>query len=143
MITQNIIDLVKTHEGLRLHPYPDTNGVATIGYGHAIKAAEHFSSITQAQADSLLLSDLQQAERDARALVASFDTLCAARQAVLIDLSFNMGKSKLSEFHHMLNAILQNNFVNAAYQMRNSDWYNQVKTRAVQDYNMMLTGEFQ
>lgn len=54
------IDLIKRSEGLRLNAYQDSVGVWTIGYGHTI-GVRPGESITQAQADSLLIADMQDA----------------------------------------------------------------------------------
>ena len=52
------IELIKKHEGCRLQAYKCPAGVWTIGYGHTqgVKAGQ---SITQAEADNYLKSDLK------------------------------------------------------------------------------------
>ena len=142
MITPQTIALVKKHEGLRLTAYDDTDGLKTIGWGHLIKPNEDYSTITLEQAESLLTSDLSQAESDAKSLFDNFDDLCEARQAVLIDMSFNLGREKLSHFHDMIAAVNDSNWTGAAYSMRQSLWYGQVKDRGIEDWHMILTGEF-
>lgn len=61
-ISQNGINLIKSEEQCRLTPYRDEGGLWTIGWGHLIKPGEHFTEITQEEADNLLLNDLQDAE---------------------------------------------------------------------------------
>jgi lysozyme len=143
MITQNIIDLIKKHEGLCLEPYKDTLGCRTIGYGHLIKPSEDFTTITPDDADSILRIDLQTAYDDACSLFPNIDGICEARKAVLIDLSFNLGKEKLSHFHNFIAAVIAEKFVAAAYELRNSLWFGQVGNRGEEDRLIMLTGEFQ
>jgi lysozyme len=41
-----------------LYVYPDTVGLPTIGWDHLIKPGEHFTTVTQAQADALRTADL-------------------------------------------------------------------------------------
>lgn len=142
MITPQIIALVKKHEGFDLNAYDDTDGLKTIGWGHLIKPNEDYSTITLEQAESLLLNDLNQAEGDAKSLFDNFDVLCDARQAALIDMAFNLGRDKLAHFHDMIAAVNDNNWPSAAYAMRQSLWYGQVKGRGIEDWHMILTGDF-
>jgi len=53
-----IANYIKKHEGLRLKPYYCPGGILTIGYGHSIKRGEILTSITEPQADSILISDI-------------------------------------------------------------------------------------
>lgn len=48
---------LKYTEGLRLEPYKCAAGVKTIGWGHAIRKGEKFSTITVEQANEILLND--------------------------------------------------------------------------------------
>ena len=144
MITDNIINLIKKHEGLNLSVYKDTLGVSTVGYGHALHYDESFSnSITQEEADSLLLSDLKCAAVDALSLFPNISELCEARQAVLVDMCYNLGREKLSHFVNMIAAVLDEKWTQAAWEMRSSKWFSQVGDRGLEDWNMMISGDFQ
>ena len=66
-LSQNGLDFIKGHEGLRLQAYQDPGGVWTIGYGHTGNDVWPGKTITQAQAEQLLRQDTgwaQQAVRD-------------------------------------------------------------------------------
>ena len=63
---------IKEHEGLVLHEYNCPAGVRTVGYGHVIKAGEHFNRITKKAADSLLLADFTAASNAAKRLHPQF-----------------------------------------------------------------------
>lgn len=52
------LDKLKSFEGLRLMPYFDSKGM-TIGYGHAMRSYEHFTSITNEKAEALLRVDFE------------------------------------------------------------------------------------
>lgn len=56
------IALIKDHEGLRLHSYPDSVGVLTIGYGHTLGVFAG-QQITTMEADRLLRADLETVEK--------------------------------------------------------------------------------
>jgi lysozyme len=57
-ISQVGINLIKSFEGCRLTAYKDVAGVLTIGYGHT-SGVRSGQTITQAQADALLVQDLK------------------------------------------------------------------------------------
>jgi lysozyme len=59
--SQKGIDFIKRHEALRLNAYLDAAGVWTIGYGHT-KTAKKGMTITEAEAEKLLVDDLKTAE---------------------------------------------------------------------------------
>ncbi|MBO9580339.1 MAG: lysozyme [Sphingobium sp.] len=95
-ISQRGIDLIKRCEGLRLSAYPDpgTGGAPwTIGYGHTGPEVRKGLTITQAQADTFLVADIQRFEADVRALCpittqGQFDAL--------VSFAYNVGQSALS-----------------------------------------------
>lgn len=118
---------LRMHEGLRLKPYRCTANKRTIGYGRNLDDV----GITEAEADYLLVADVARAVRAAEHLVANFYTLNPVRQAVLIDMAFNLGARGLAGFVNMRTAIEGENFAEAAQHMLNSTWAKQVKGRAV------------
>ena len=61
--SQNGVNFIKRHEGLRLKAYQDVAGVWTIGYGSTGGVREG-DTINEAQAKTLLSEDLQTAERE-------------------------------------------------------------------------------
>lgn len=90
--SQDAIELVKASEGLRLQTYRDSAGVLTIGYGHT-SGVRPGQSITTAEADQMLVDDLDEAAEGVRRLVTvplkqgQFDALC--------DFVFNLGAGRL------------------------------------------------
>lgn len=141
MITQRIIDLIKSHEGCRLTIYEDSRGFPTIGYGHKILPGEDFSAgMTQQEADVLLASDLSDLEESAMDAVAQYMALNEVRQGVVLDMLFNLGLAGFSAFKRLIAALNASDFVTAANEMTNSAWYSQVKSRAIDDVNLMRRG---
>lgn len=61
--SQNGIEFVKRHEGLRLKAYLDSAGVWTIGYG-STGGVRPVDVITEAQAEAKLREDIRTAERE-------------------------------------------------------------------------------
>jgi lysozyme len=63
------------------------------------------------------------------------------RQNVESNMSFNMGKTRLSKFHKFLAAVNAKRWEDAAYEMTMSNWYGQVGARAVRLKLEMLHGK--
>ena len=61
--SNNGIELIKRHEGLRLNAYKCTSGKLTIGYGHT-KGVKIGQTITKEEAERLLREDLIVAENE-------------------------------------------------------------------------------
>lgn len=61
--SQKCINFIKHFESLVLHPYDDGLGYMTIGWGHRILDGEHFTTITEAEAEAILAKDIAKHER--------------------------------------------------------------------------------
>ncbi len=83
------IDLIKESESLRLEPYYDQAGRLTIGYGHLIEPGESFGSITEAEAEALLIDDVRTAENTVNQLVGV--PLNQTQFNALVSFVFNVG----------------------------------------------------
>ena len=135
---QELVDQIKRQEGLRLTTYVDTLGNRSIGYGHT--PAFPGQTITEAEADSWLMQDLNSAQTDLLTAIPWCSSLSVPRYCVLWNMCFNMGISHLLEFHLMLAAVREGNYKEAARQMLNSLWASQVHDRAVELAEQMETG---
>lgn len=133
-----LITQIKQDEGLSLTAYKDTLGNWTIGYGHT--PSFEGQEITQSEADSLLIQDLNVAQSDMVSSLMWVTSLDVVRYCTLWNMTFNMGIGHLLEFEKMLKACRDGNFEEAADQMANSLWAQQVKTRAIQLEGQMRTG---
>lgn len=126
MISDELLKSTKKHEGLRLKPYECTAGKLTIGYGRNIEDV----GISKAEAEQMLASDLEQSEKDARSLIPNFDDIGQARQDALIEMAFNLGRTRLSKFRKMIKAIKERKFIIAEMEALDSRWAKQVGKRA-------------
>lgn len=125
------------HEDLRLKPYPDTEGKLTIGVGRNLTD----NGISREEAMILFDNDLTHALDDAESLVDRWDDLGDVRQRVLVDMAFNLGRTKLAKFKKTFKAINAGLFAMAAREMLDSRWKDQVGARAIKLSEMMRTGE--
>ncbi len=80
--------IIKTGESCRLVAYRDPAGIPTIGWGHTPAAMGH--SITQAQADALLMRDVSHASAAVNA-VTNDATTTDNQFSAMVSLAFNIG----------------------------------------------------
>jgi lysozyme len=134
-LIDNVLDLIKRHEGRRLKPYKDTVGKVTIGYGRNLDA----NGISAGEAEFLLETDIAKARVTARRY-QWFPTLDAVRRAVVLDMIFNLGPGGFRKFVQTRKAIKERRYFDAARGMMQSKWATQVPTRAKRLAKMMRTG---
>ena len=127
---------IAKHEGLRLHPYQDTVGKWTIGFGRNLSD----NGITRAEALLLLDHDIDDAMRDLMARFPWTATLDTVRFAVLVEMCFNLGIARLAGFKNTLRAVERGDYDAAAKGMLASKWASQVKGRAVTMARQMRSG---
>lgn len=129
--------LIVDAEECRHFPYVDTMGNITIGIGYNLSARGLPESWINNQYDEDVRYFYNQLDNDYK----WFNDLAIARQCVLIDMCF-MGYKKFQKFVHMLDALAKQDYKLAAFEMMNSEWAFDVKSRADRDAKIMLTGEF-
>lgn len=87
------VEAIKAHEGLRLTAYDDGVGVWTIGYG-STKGVKQGMTITSAEADARLISDLAEAEHAVDFAVTV--PLSQQQFDACVSLTFNIGAGAFS-----------------------------------------------
>jgi GH24 family phage-related lysozyme (muramidase) len=120
--------LIAADEGCRLQSYRDTQGIWTIGYGHA--HVEPGLCWTQSEANAQLRQDLKSAIAHLDCFLPWWRSLCDARRYVLLNMTFELGIRGLLGFGHALDAIRTRRFAEAASLMLASNWAKQVPARA-------------
>lgn len=124
------------HEGLRLHPYTDTEGKIGIGIGRNLTD----TGISEDEAFGLCQNDIARAADALDTNIPWWSSLDDARQNVLAEMCFNLGWQGLSKFRRMLDAAEHHDFNRAADEMMQSVWATQVGQRAVELTHVMRTG---
>ena len=137
---QQLINLIKQHEGFVEHAYKDSEGYLTIGYGRLIDERLG-GGISAQEAEYLLMNDLDQVIETAKKYMF-WPNLNEPRKAVIISMLFNLGQPRFDKFRKTKDAIHAGNFELAASEMLNSMWRKQVGHRAVHLAEMMRTGEW-
>lgn len=94
-ISQNGINLLKKHEGLRLTAYRCPAGVWTIGYGHTGAEVKPAMTISESEAEKLLRADVALAERAVNKHVTS--VISQNQFDALVSFTFNVGAGAFKE----------------------------------------------
>jgi lysozyme len=129
--------MIGIDEGCRLQPYADTVGKLTVGYGHNLTDR----GISQRVADLLRDDDIDLAVRDLLRAFPIVLSLNGPRQVVLVSMCFNMGIERLKGFVKMWLAIESSNYAQAAVEMLDSEWAQQVGARARRLAETMHSGD--
>jgi len=130
------MNLIKEHEGLRLKPYKCPAGKLTIGYGRNLED----NGITEKEAKLMLISDLDFLIEKLENKTTWFKELDYVRQAVILDMAYNLGFNGLLKFKRMIQALKNRNFLLASNEMMDSKWAKQVGKRAINLQVIMING---
>ena len=136
------IEQIKRHEGLVLHAYKDSLGYLTIGYGRLIDKAKG-GGISEGEAEYLLQNDVSIVLQALHRNIPFFDRLCIPRQAVLMNMAFQLGIAGLMKFKSTLAFIEAGDYENASANMLKSLWAKQTPNRASEMAQQMRTGKWQ
>lgn len=144
MIDLRLAADIKAAESCKLTSYKDSEGLWTVGWGHLLDQNVFGAgyTVTQAQADATLQSDLESAQTYAMKTPewGSLDTPC--RQNAVTELCFNM-RSKWLLFVNTRHAIDRQDWKTAHDGLLASLWATQVHaTRANRLANYLLTGQY-
>ena len=131
---------LKRHEGRKVRegrhiPYKDSVGKLTTGYGRNISDR----GFSEDEVSLMLQNDMQDAIDDARKF-HWFDALNDVRQEVVVNMVFNLGLSRFRGFRNTISYIEEGRFDQAAREMLDSLWADQVGHRAQELSRMMASG---
>lgn len=127
--------LLEKHEGRRNKLYVDTVGVPTIGIGFSLD-----EEVPDVVIDFWLEILLDKYDKMLNQAVPWVKDLDEVRYAVLLDMTWNLGPTRLLQFRQTLAAIKRGDYAEASSLMLQSKWASQVKSRAVRLSKMMRTG---
>jgi lysozyme len=134
----DIYEQLRRDEGSRNMPYVDTRGKVTIGVGRNLTDM----GVSQSEIDLMLQNDVATATETLHSRLPYFAALDPVRQAVLINMTFNMGFGGLEEFQVMLGAVAHGYWDAAASAMLDSAWAREVGDRATRLAQQLVTGEW-
>ena len=129
--------LLVSHESYKQFPYVDLTGNITIAIGRNLTER----GISTTEAFQLLDDDILYFTAKLNYYLHCFSSLSENRQIALIDMTFNVGVQGFLNFKEMIEALEKGDYNEAADQMLQSKWAEQVGERAVTLANIIRTDE--
>ena len=133
-----VFEQLKIDEGVVYELYNDHLGYPTFGVGHLVlESDKEFGKPIGTPVDKervrncfdrdldIAISECELLYEDGR-----FGDLPDEVQQILVNMMFNMGRTRLSKFKKMHKAILESDWKTAAVEGRDSRWHKQVTNRA-------------
>lgn len=137
-MSSKLENMLIRHEGLKLKPYRCTAGKLTIGIGRNLDD----NGITEAEARMMLTYDIEVA-RSKLLKYEWFTNLNEPRRDAVINMVFNLGMPRFLGFKRTIGYLKLEDYENAAIEMMNSKWADQVGDRAIELAAIILTGKYQ
>lgn len=117
--------ITKEHEGYSNKLYKCTAGKWTIGWGRNIED----KGISIDEAELMFKNDIYDAIRDLMKIFPDLPEMEENIRIVLVDMMFNLGYNKFSEFKKFIEAVKQGDRGAAKREMVDSAWFKQVGNR--------------
>lgn len=153
-ILSKTVPFTKKWEGFREVMYYDTEDIPTIGYGSNLTQSHikyeleslgynindllsRRERINETDAKRLLSFGMNQALIDAKRFVTNWDDLDPIAKLIIIDMSYNLGATRLAKFVNFKAALKNLDYATAGEEMVDSKWYRQTKGRAKSLVSMM------
>lgn len=131
---EELTNLIAKHEGKRLEMYMDTVGVPTIGYGHNLH-----TPISEEAALLILSDDVKIAVQELDDRMDWWRDLPHNAQLVLASMVFNLGWPRFSQFKKLIASLQDRDYDQAAAEMEDSLWFQQIKSRGPELKHLMLS----
>ena len=142
-----ISEMLKRHEGVRDKVYQDSEDNPTIGIGFNLNRRDAKReiellgldyndilngkvSLTDKEVNTLFQKDLLNAIKDAKSFLPDFEEKPNKVKIVLVNMSFNMGLTRLNQFVKFKDALIKKDYKRASKEMKDSRWYHQVGNRS-------------
>jgi len=126
MDVDKLKDQLILHEGLELKTYQCSAGFITLGVGRNVEEL----GITEDEARYLLDNDILRVTKELDNAMPWWRDMSEVRQRIVVDMVFNLGMSRFLNFKNAINAMQEEDWEEAAAQMLDSRWADQVGQRA-------------
>jgi lysozyme len=139
-VTEKLLEMLKRHEGVKSHVYLCSAGYETIGVGRNISKSG--MGLSDDEVDYLLENDIVRVIKELSSEYPWFKDLDDVRKDAMIDISFNLGATRLRGFKRALAAMEVADYTTAAKEFLDSKWSRDVKGRATELCYMVETGNY-
>ena len=138
---EKLIEMLKVHEGVETHAYKCSASKITVGVGRNVDP-EGGIGLSDDEVDYLLQNDIDRVVSELDSEYDWFAGLDDVRQDAMIDISFNLGQTRLRAFKNALAGMASGDWNEAADQFMDSSWSGQVGNRAKELTQMIRTGSY-
>ena len=127
---------LKIDEGVKYEIYDDHLGYKTFGIGHLVKATDEEygasvgTPVSEERVNSVFNKDVETYINESKKVFGNLEDMAQEAQQVIINMCFNMGAPRLSQFKKFIKAINDEDWATASVEMLDSRWANQVGVRA-------------
>ena len=147
MAMENLIEMLQRHEGEvktngRHLIYKCSKGHWTVGIGRNVDVNGGLG-LSDDEVRYLLENDIARVIKELSSEYRWFADLDDVRKDAMIDISFNLGATRLRKFVLALEAMSTADYQTASEEFLDSDWSRTVKGRSVELASMIETGEYQ
>ena len=137
MNRESVFEQLKVDEGVVYEIYKDHLGYPTFGVGHLVLESdpEHGQDVgtpvSEERVRECFERDLDTAINECVALYGdAWETFPGEVQEILVNMMFNLGRTRLSKFKNFNAKLEAHDWLGAAPEGRDSLWYRQVGNRA-------------
>ena len=142
-----LIEMLRRHEGVETHVYKCSQNFLTIGVGRNVDPGDDGTpqglGLSEDEIDYLLQNDIIRVAQELHDEYPWFAGLDDVRRDAMVDISFNLGQTRLRGFKNALAAMGERDWEEASEQFMDSRWAEQVGNRANELAEMIRTGEYQ
>ena len=139
-MTEQLLEMLKRHEGVKSHVYLCSAGYETIGVGRNISKSG--LGLSDDEVDYLLENDIVRVIKELSSEYPWFRGLDDVRKDAMIDISFNLGATRLRGFRRALAAMDAADYKTASLEFLDSKWSRDVKGRSTELAYMIEMGEY-
>ena len=135
---KSLFEQLKIDEGVVYEIYNDHLGYATFGVGHLVLPSDPEYGkpvgipVSEERVWECFQKDIARSIDDCYVIFGKrvFNFFPGEVQEILVNMMFNLGRTRFSKFKNMIAALHRYDYVEAAKEGRDSLWYNQVTNRA-------------
>ena len=127
---------LKIDEGVKYEVYDDHLGYKTFGIGHLVKSTDEEygvpvgTPVSEERVNSVFDKDVITYIDESKKVFGNLEDMPEEVQQVIVNMCFNMGAPRLSQFKKFIRAIHDEEWATASLEMLDSKWANQVGERA-------------
>ena len=141
-----LTEMLRRHEGVESHAYLCSQNFMTIGVGRNVDAGDDGGArglgLSDDEVDYLLENDIGRVIQELDGEYSWFSELNEARSDAMVDISFNLGQTRLRGFKKALEAMGSGDWEEASRQFLDSRWAKQVGSRATELAEIIRVGDY-